>query len=145
MKTKVEFDERQQQIRGEVFSHGFFLAVALLTLNAILNRSGVEWASAYHQNYLTLLLLICSTAIEAVLRGAYFNRSESRWPMIISLMLIVLTLCVFHISDLIHGEPLITGGMITDACVSLVHGIFFTALIIAMIVKEIRERREKSE
>ena len=145
MKTKWEFDERQLQIRGKVYFHGFVTALILLLLNAFLQDMGVVWASGYNQNFLIVMLTITVTGIESILRGAYFVRGKSRNMIIGLFAFLSLVLIAFNIKHLIRGEALITGGVLTDNGFSLALAIMFTLLTIVAIAKEIVERREISE
>ena len=144
MKIK-QFDERQIQIRGKVFFHGFITAVALLLINAFFQSYDVIWASGFHQNVLILMAIVTVVSVESILRGAYFD-SEPRRRMVIGIFgiisLILLAFSVFHI---IQGEALIENGRLTDNGFSLAFAVMVTAITLVGIVNELIERRKSEE
>ena len=81
MKTE-QFDERQTQIRGNVFFRGLLFAMGLVLINAFLQDNGVIWASGFYQNILVFLATTMFVSIEAILRGVFFRHRQTHWPMI---------------------------------------------------------------
>jgi len=67
-----QFDERQLRIRGQIFFHGFLVALALLLINAFLQDNAIVWANAFDQNIMIIMVTVMTVSIEAILRGAFF-------------------------------------------------------------------------
>ena len=60
---KKKFDERQLQIRGDIFKHGFLAAGTLMLFNAFLQGEGIEWANGFQQNILMLIFIVTVVSI----------------------------------------------------------------------------------
>lgn len=139
----TEFDERQLQIRGKIFQHGFFLAILLIFLNSLLQDCGIVWAETFHEGVLMMMLLITVVSVEFQLRGAYFGKGTL--PGMAALMVLMglsslslLFLCCMHMAQ---GESLLSKGVLTGNGTSLILGIFVLTIPACAGVQLIREKR----
>ena len=145
MATKIKFDERQIQIRGQVFFHGFITVVVLLLINAVLQDIGVVWASGFHQNILILMLASTVVSTEAILRGAYFGKGESRRMVICVIGFPAIVLWAINFLHIFQGSAVLEDGTLTRDGFSLTLAAFFTMISVSGLIKIIMERREKNE
>jgi hypothetical protein len=143
METKWEFDERQLQIRGQVFFHGFITALTLLLINAILQDRGIIWANGFHQNILIMILASTVTSVEAILRSAFFGKGKSRWMVIGVFGLLSLVLWVLNVQHIIQGSTVVENNMLTQIGFSLVLAALFTIMTIAGVLKETLDKYQE--
>lgn len=144
MKSKY-FDERQLQIRGEIFFHGLVTAIALLLVNAFLLGNNIVWASGFHQNILIIMLTGTVVIIEAIFRDAFFGMGQMRWPIIGAFGVISLVLLFFCVSRIIQGAALIENGELTVNGYLSFYTTMPVSITVAGIIMEINEKKKKCE
>jgi len=140
MKSKL-FDERQLQIRGEVFFHGLITAFALLLINAFLQGFDIVWASGFHQNIIIILIILMVVIIEAIIRDAFFGMGQMRWPIIGTFGVVSIVLIAGVVRSFIQGNVLVEGRMLTSQGLIFVAAIMPVSVTVAGLVKEIVEKR----
>ncbi|MDR2941388.1 MAG: hypothetical protein LBV17_02210 [Treponema sp.] len=140
MKTE-KFDERQLQIRGDVFKHGFLTAGALMLFNAFLQDMGVEWANGFHQNILMLILIITVVSIEFHLRGVYFGRGSRRNAFMVIFGLCSIVLLVLSVIHYAQGKKFVVGYRLTDNGFYIAGGLMFLISTICALVQFFREKK----
>jgi membrane protein CcdC involved in cytochrome C biogenesis len=141
---KEKFDERQLQIRGDIFKHGFLAAGALMLFNAFLHGEGIEWADGVQQNILMLILTITVVSIEFHLRGVYFGKGDRRKAFIAIFGLCSVCLLILSIIHGVQGEEFADGFRLTDNGYYIVGGImFFINTFCALIQKKKKKQAER--
>ena len=138
---KEKFDERQLQIRGDIFKHGFLIAGALMLLNAFLQGEGFEWANGFQQNILMLILASTVVSIEFHLRGVYFGKGGRRKAFIAVFGFCSIFLLVLSVIHHAQGEKFLVGYRLTDNGFHIAGGIMFSINAICAIVKLFREKQ----
>jgi hypothetical protein len=140
-----QFDERQVQVRGQVFFHGFLVAMALLLLNAALQGSGIVWASPFNQNILIFVAIVTVVSIESILRSVYFGQHKRPWVIIGLFGSISVMLALSCVADLARGAAFIDGSGLSGKGSFLVFAMMFIAIDVAACIKTIKERRKDKE
>ncbi|MCL2109275.1 MAG: hypothetical protein FWH20_08020 [Oscillospiraceae bacterium] len=141
----VEYDERQLQIRGDVFKHGFFATMVMLLINALLNDYGIIWASGFHQNMIIIMLMTTVISVEAHLRGVYFGRSKGHRALFVLLLLGMLAgyltgLVVGHFGD---GGSFADEGMLSDDGFTLILCGLIAVNVAVGLIQHIRNRKNR--
>lgn len=144
MKTN-QFDERQLQIRGQVFAHGMYVALALLLINALLQGCDIAWASGFHQNILMFIAAVTVVSVEAIVRGAYFaGKAPAR--MIIGIFGVISLVLLFgSLRHIAQGAALTENGGLTDSGFSLVYLVMPISITAAGAAKGVMEKRKNGE
>jgi len=140
-----DFDERQLQIRGEIFFHGLITALALLLINALLLGNNIVWATGFQQNIIIIVLIGMVVIIKAILRDAFFGMGQMRWPIIGTFGVISLVLLAWGIGSVVYGNALFSDQMLTDTGFLLVSAIMPVSVTIAGLAKEIVESRNNKD
>ena len=138
------FDERQDLIRGKIFTHMFIIMAVLLFLNAFLNSIDIIWADGFHSSILILMAATMIGSIEMIVRDVYFrNKRESlmAWFFVgIGIFLFILS-----VRHMIGGESIISGGTITDEGFSFILSVIFLSIgaigAIKFLIDRKRERK----
>jgi len=139
------FDERQLQIRGEIFFHGLVAAFALLLTNAFLLGSNIVWASGFQQNIIIIVLIGMVVIIEAIVRDAFFGMGQMRWPIIVTFGIVSIVLLVLGIGSALRGHALVKDGGLTDYGFLFAAAIMPVSVTIAGLAKEIAEKRNSKD
>jgi len=142
---RADFDERQMQIRGQVFFHGFIAALVLLLINAALQSNGVVWASGFHQNVILMVFISTITAIEATIRGVYFGNGKTRWIILGMFGLLSIFLWVLNIQHIIQGSSLFEDRTLTSNGFSVALAIMFSLTTVVGLIIELRDKRKDSD
>ena len=140
---KEKFDERQLQIRGDIFKHGFLTAGALMLLNAFLQSEGIEWANGFQQNILMLLLISTVVSIEFHLRGVYFGKGGRRKAFIAIFGLCSVSLLVLSVIHGAQGEKFVADYMLTDNGFHFACGIMFFINTVCALIRLFCEKQEE--
>jgi hypothetical protein len=140
MKTE-KFDERQLQIRGDVFKHGFLTAGALMLFNAFLQDAGIEWANGFQQNILMFMLIATVVSIEFHLRGVCFGRGGRRNAFIAIFGLCSIFLLVSSVIHYVQGEKFVVSYRLTDNGFYIAGGLMFFISTICALVQFFREKQ----
>ena len=143
--TKKYFDERQLQIRGQIFFHGLAVSLALLLINAFLLGNDIIWATGFQQNILMVVVIGTVVIIEAIMRDAFFGMGQMRWPIIVAFGAISIVLLFLGVRSIIQGMALIEDGGLTDNGFLLFSSSMPVSITVSGVVKEIMEKRKKCE
>jgi len=138
---KTDFDERQLQIRGKVFFHGFIATIILLLINAFLQSSDIVWAGGFHQNVILMVIITTIVTLEAIIRGVYFGNGKTRWIVLGVFGSLSLLLLILNIQHILHGTTIIEDAALTSNGFSLALALMFTLTTVVGIVVELKERR----
>ena len=138
---KTDFDERQLQIRGKVFFHGFITTIILLLINAFLHSSDIVWASGFHQNVILMVIITTIVTLEAIIRGVYFGNGKTRWIVLGVFGSLSLLLLILNIQYILRGTTIIEDAALTSNGFSLALAVMFTLTTVVGIVVELKEKR----
>jgi hypothetical protein len=144
MKTR-RFDERQRQIRGEAFFHGFIAALALIMLNGFLQDGGIVWAGPLDQSLLISMAAVMAVTIELLLRGAYFGQQKGLWLQIGLFGAVSVLLTYSCLRDLMRGAALVENSRLSGRGVTLIFDGMFVAMMLVGLIKAAAERRKNRE
>jgi hypothetical protein len=140
-KEKEPFDERQLQIRKNIFKHGLFIAIGALLLNAFLNDRGIIWANTLHQNILIVVLIITAVSVELHVRNVYFGSGIPRVPMLGAIGGCALILAVFSCIDFAQGATFIANGSLTNEGARVIYCVMFLTNATCGIIQYLRIKR----
>jgi len=140
-KEKEEFDERQIEIRKNIFKHGFLVTIIALLLNAFLNNYGIIWASTFHQNILIFMLSITVVSIEFHIRDVYFGRGISRAPILGIMGFCAIVLAVLSGIHFAEGAIFVANGGLTNEGSSVIFCVMILASCVCGIVQSLRSKR----
>jgi hypothetical protein len=140
-KEKEKFDERQIEIRNNIFKHGFLVTIIALLLNAFLNSHEIVWASGFHQNILIFILSTTVVSIEFHTRDVYFGRGISRTPILGITSFCAIVLAVFSGIHFAEGATFVANGGFTDDGVSVIYCVMFLASSICGIIQVFRSKQ----
>jgi len=143
-KIKKEFDERQIEIRKNIFKHGFLVTIITLLLNAFLNDHGIVWASAFNQNILIFALSITVVSIEFHIRDVYFGREISRVPILGIMGVCIIILAILLGINFAEGATFVTNGELTNAGASVIFCVMALASTVCGIVQTLRNKQTEN-
>ncbi len=144
-KEKEEFDERQIEIRKNIFKHGFLVTIITLLLNAFLNSHGIAWASAFHQNILIVMLSITVVSIEFHIRDVYFGRGISRTPILGIMSFCAIVLAVLSGTHFAKGATFVANGGLTNDGVGVIFCVMALASCVCGIVQSLRSKQAEKQ
>lgn len=131
------FDERQKIIRGNVFTHGFFiLVVGLFVLSFVMHRLS-PWLTVQAQMIGLIYLVMLITVSELILRDAYQAEGKD-WTQNFAWIYVLLGigfLSIF-IGIQVFKDPLIHFPLQFEVLTPLLNGILFTMITILSIIKQ---------
>jgi len=149
MKTENEkfanFDERQLQIRGDIFKHSLFAAFAVLLINAFLQSKGVVWANGFQQNILMMIFIMTVGTVEFIMRGVYFGNGGGGKVFVAAISsgsVFLPALCVLHYAK---GEKFLAGHTLTDNGFHFVFGLMISISSICSLVQALREKKAERD
>jgi hypothetical protein len=140
---KEPFDERQLQIRKNIFKHGFFVAIGALLLNAFLNDIGIVWANALHQNILIVVMIITVVSVEFHAHNVYFERAVPRVPILGAIGGCAIILAVFSCIHFADGATFIANGSITNEGAMVIYCVMFLVNASSGIIQFLRSNRDE--
>ena len=144
-KEKEEFDERQIEIRKNIFKHGFLVTIIALLLNAFLNSHEIIWASTFHQNILILGLSITVVSIESHIRDVYFGRGISRAPILGLMSFCAIVLAILSGIHFAEGATFVANGGLTNDGASVIFCIMALASSICGIIQSLRSKQTEKQ
>ncbi|MCL2077442.1 MAG: hypothetical protein FWH08_03435 [Oscillospiraceae bacterium] len=145
LKSKNEYDERQLQVRGDIFKHGFLATMCFLLMNGVLNSNGFVWAGALEQNILIIMLASTIISVESILRGAYFGRTHKPWHVVIAFGGLIFSQLFFLFSHLKDGETFTENNMLTRLGFTTGILIFVGIIAVTGVIKLIYNKKQEKE
>ena len=130
-------DERMLWIRGNVFKHGFILAIVLLMANGLVQDTYGAWATPWFENLLLLIILVTAVSLEMILRDVYAGA-----PSALKLTVTVMSLCglVLLVLNLKHifmdGIPLWQDDMLTTSSSGLLMAAMYLAVPLTYLIRQ---------
>ncbi|MDR1992576.1 MAG: hypothetical protein LBQ98_03625 [Nitrososphaerota archaeon] len=140
-KEKKEFDERQIEIRKNIFKHGFLITLIALLLNAFLNDQGIVWASVFYQNILIFVLSITIVSIEFHMHDVYFGRGISRAPILGIMGFCVIVLAVLSGIHFANGAAFVANGELTSDGAGVIFCVLFLVSVTCGIIQSLRSKQ----
>ncbi|MCL2694156.1 MAG: hypothetical protein FWE60_03520 [Oscillospiraceae bacterium] len=134
---KMNFDERQIQIRGKVYKHGFIAALLLLCINSILMDLDFMWASPFRQNWFMVVLLTSYVSVEFILRGVQFGKNDNRIAYAVVFGLLSLAMLILSVIHVAEGRTLIEDGML----LSIIACVLFMSVTVCVFIQIFREKK----
>ena len=146
MKKNCEYDEMQQKIRAKGYQIGFYTALFLMMIAVLLYE--LNWLNAVTPGFAVFAALIVSVTVFAVyciLHDAFISVRGDGRSQIIVFSLVVLAEGLASIRYITEGEFLKTGTLACDSGAPVLMFICFLAILITLIVKTVRNRKEAEE
>ena len=140
-----QFDERQLQIRGQIFFHGLLVILVMMLINGFLQANTIAWANGFDQNILIIIATVMVVSIEAILRGAFFGQRQTHWPMIGIYGICAAVIVVFYAVRFIQGASFLEDGGLSNYGANFTMGFMLAITTIIGICKELSDRHEKPE
>ena len=146
MNDKEFYDERQLQIRGNIYKRGFILLLIALVVNGFLNSYGIVWAISFHQNFIIALAIVTVVGIEFHLRNVFFGKNSQALMVLVILGFVSIINIIFPIKHFLDGGSIAEESMLTDEGFSLVIvGLLFLNFIVGLIQYIRNRKQDKSE
>ena len=145
------YDERQLQIYGEIYKHGFFVTAITLGLNAIVSHFGIVWASGFSQNILMLMFISTFMCIEMIIRNVFFGKTTKPVIILIAIggfagFIISFTINVItghNAEPAAHHTGFIADGMLTDLGSMVVTLAMAALIVLAGLIKHIHNKAKE--
>ena len=144
-KTPADYDERQQAQRGIAFRHAYLTLLVLLLANSIL--TGVldrPWAQPGVEAFVLAMVSLVVFVVECIRRDAYFTVSQTPRSSIIIFTIVTLCQVPATIMHAVDGD-FIADGRVTLAVLNPACMVVFAIVLIAVLIKLRREKREDEE
>ena len=146
MKKNCEYDEMQLKIRAKGYQIGFYTALLLMMVVVLLYE--LNWLTAVTPGFAVFAALIVSVtvfSVYCVLHDAFISvRGDGRSPIII-FSIVVLAEGLASVRYIMEGEFLQSGVLTFDSGAPVLMFVCFLAILITLIVKTIRNRKEAEE
>ena len=146
MKKNCEYDEMQLKIRAKGYQIGFFTALGLLVvLILLLELNAFSFVTPGFAVYAILMISVVVFAAYCILHDAFISVRGDGRSQIIVFSLVVLAEGLASIRYITEGEFLKTGTLAFDSGAPVLMFICFLAILITLIVKTVRNRKEAEE
>jgi len=140
----AKYDERQELIRGRAFKAAFWVLIAYLCLNGLLQvGTGLEWADLMTSSFIGICLSLTVFVVICIMNDAYFAFNQKpKFYMILFGFLIALNLTVGIINLTENDVRFITDGKLNFHVLSFVVVVVFLAVFIALAVKTLLAKKQ---
>lgn len=141
-----QYDERQLRIRARGYQIGFFTALALLAILALLFET--EWLTVITPGLAALTALIISVttfAVYCINHDAFLAIRGDGKSQIMLYSIIVLVEIVNVVRHIIVGEVMVNGKVDFTIGSAMVLGICFLVMLITLILKIRKDKKESDE
>ncbi len=146
MQKNCEYDEMQLKIRAKGYQIGFYTALVLMMIVVLLYE--LNWLTAVTPGFAVFAALIISVTvftIYCVLHDAFISVRGDGKNQIAVFSLVVLAEGLASIRFIMEGELLKSGTLTFDCGAPIMMFICFLAILITLIVKTVRNRKEAEE
>ncbi len=146
MKKNCEYDEMQLRIRAKGYQIGFYTALFLMMIVVVLSE--LDWLTAVTPGFAVFAALIISVTVFAVyciLHDAFISVRGDGRSQIAVFSIVVLAEGLASIRYITEGELLKSGILTFGSGAPALMFVCFLALLITLIVKTIRNRKEAEE
>jgi len=141
-KNKVkEFDERQIQLQGKIFKHGFYLLFLLLMLNSLLPT----WANDKFQGYLIAMLAVTVVHVILAVFGLIYGK-KSKTKTILGMLafgFIFIPYVLIRIVD--SGQSFVEDGMLSNTGFGVVLLVVIIINAVCPLIQLARDKKANRE
>ena len=144
-KTKSEYDERQQAIRGKGYMIAFYAAMIMEAVGLVLSIGNIPLIFEPYMAHAAVIFLSCTVlCCYTVWNGAYWglNNDHKRYYIILAGAFILNVLPV--VMTAAHGG-LIENGKLSPVCISLFAALMLIVISIVMIIRDILDKKAEKE
>lgn len=145
-KKNCEYDEMQLKIRAKGYQIGFYTALFLMMVIILLYE--LNWLNAVTPGFAVFAALIVSVTVFAVyciLHDAFISVRGDGKSQIAVFSLVVLAEGLASVRYITKGELLESGSLTFGSGAPVLMFVCFLAILITLIVKTIRNRKEAEE
>lgn len=136
------YDERQEAVRCRAYKAAFMTLVVYQLAYCFFDLcTGVVWCDRVTGAFLGIAVAVAVFGVSSIMNDAYFRSGESQRPVAALFGLASAVDIGLGVWRLIKGE-MIVDGMLTHASINLIVGLMFLPMLIAMLVKHGRDKRE---
>ena len=145
MTDKEMFDERQLQIRGDIFKNSFIVAIFTLIINAFLNGLNIIWADGFQQNILIAIFLFTVFTVQSIIRGVFFNRLSRSGFVIAIFGCCFIIWVLLSASHFINGAVFAADGALTKDGYSVIYCALIGVNFFVGLIKYIQNKKQEKE
>ncbi|MBE5880438.1 MAG: hypothetical protein E7288_10780 [Lachnospiraceae bacterium] len=141
-KTKCEYDERQELVRGRGFKYGFFSMLIGNGIFIMLKVLGVTlFDNIEAAMMISIIIGVCIFASYCIWNDGYFALNENRRKLYIVLGVIGGINIIVSIGNIVHGS-ILEEGRLTLQSGNLFVAIVFIVIFIVLLLKQIKDGKE---
>lgn len=141
-KKACRYDERQEAIQGRAYKAAFVtLAVYELVCGFFDLCTGLVWCDRIVGAFIGVAIALAVFGVSGILSDAYFRNGENQGLFAALFAFVSVVNIGFGIWKIIDGE-FVVDGVLTHHCLNMVVGLMFVPMLIAMLVKRVRDKRE---
>lgn len=140
----AKYDERQELLRGRAFKYAFWVLIAYLCLNGLLQvGTGLEWADLMTSSFIGICLSLTVFVVICIMNDAYFafNQKPRLYLVMFGILIAVnLTAGILNLTD--NDVRFVTEGKLNFHVLSFVVVVVFLAVFIALAIKTLMAKRQ---
>jgi hypothetical protein len=143
---ELNFDERQQQIRGKAYKHGFTAFIAVFILDTLLYGFGIVWIDGFLRNMLLVLLVVTIFVAELHFRGVMYGKKSEHKLFAFGfggISVFLLSMACFSIIK--NGNKLIEENQLTEFGGAFVLALMILVNALCAFIQIMREKRTNKE
>ena len=143
--TAGDYDERQQVQRGAAAQRAYLTLLFLLAVNAMVSGAmELHWADPGVDALLCMFASVAVFVVECIRRDAYFTVKQTPRSGILIFTLVTLCQVPATVMHAVEGD-FVVNGRLTLAAISPACMVVFTVVLVAIVLKRRRDKREESE
>ncbi len=144
-KLKTEYDEMQERVRGKAYKYGFFTAMILEAIQAVLADSEIGLPiTAFALHFSAILIAVLVQVTYCIWNDAYVGLNSNMTRFGVFAVVISLINFLVALGAATHGQMLVNG-QLQDPFINLICGILFIIIGIEMFVKKITDKAGEEE
>lgn len=140
-KTNSKFDERQQQIRGKVYTYTWIYTLCFFFINAIIFDEGHQWCSLFNLAFLGAMTSLLISGAILIVKDAYAYIGGNKIMSVISFCAVFL-FYIFVIAKDINKDGFITDDKLTTSGCFLIMLPLILLNIILLIIDYKKDNKE---
>jgi hypothetical protein len=138
---EINFDERQVQIRGKVYRHGFTLFMAILLLDAMLQGFGIVWADGFIKNILVIMIVVTVFCAELHFRGVMYGKKAEHKLFALGFGGISVFLLGMSLVAALRGNKIIEDDMLSEFGGGFLIALLILANALCALVQILRDKK----
>ena len=139
--TKTEYDERQNIERGKAYMVGYWVESGLLMALMLFALGDIELPLEPAVLYGTVLLVsITVLSVISIFKGAFWGLNNNKKSYMIMLLVVAAINIISPVIAISNGE-MVENGKLQAPFINLMCGILFVAVMVALIVRNIADKR----